>query len=191
MALNKYFQNGAKSEQNLYESLVIESIQIHGIDVYYIPRKIIKRDFVLNEDVVSTFDKAFKVEMYVEEMEGFEGDSKIYEKFGLEVRDEMTLRVAKYRWNQLIQRHGYADDAVRPREGDLIYVPLYKSIFEIRYSDSKTYHYLLLHARSLNMKDKKLIQALTILMTYKKNFLKDLLLLLIPKQNQILLMEKH
>jgi len=143
MALNKYFQNGAKSEQNLYESLVIESIQIHGIDVYYCPRKIIKRDFVLNEDVVSTFDKAFKVEMYVEEMEGFEGDSKIYEKFGLEVRDEMTLRVAKYRWNQLIQRHGYADDAVRPREGDLIYVPLYKSIFEIRYSDSKKPFYQL------------------------------------------------
>jgi hypothetical protein len=143
MALNRYFQNGSSAEQNLYESLVIESIQIHGIDVYYIPRKIIKRDFVLNEDVISSFDKAFKIEMYVEEMEGFEGDSKIYEKFGLEVRDELTLRVAKCRWNQLIGRHGYTNDAVRPREGDLIYVPLYKSIFEIRYSDSKKPFYQL------------------------------------------------
>jgi hypothetical protein len=143
MALNRYFSNGTQSEQNLYESLVIESIQIHGIDVYYIPRKIIKRDFVLNEDVISSFDKAFKIEMYVEEMDGFEGDSKIYEKFGLEVRDEMTLRVAKCRWNQLIGRHGYTEDAVRPREGDLIYVPLYKSIFEIRYSDSKKPFYQL------------------------------------------------
>ena len=143
MAINRYFQNGSRSEQNLYETLVIESIQIHGIDVYYIPRKIIKKDFILNEDIISSFDKAFKVEMYVEEMEGFEGDGKIYEKFGLEVRDELTLRVAKCRWNQLIGRHGYTEDAARPREGDLIYIPLYKSLFEIRYSDSKKPFYQL------------------------------------------------
>ena len=106
MAVNRYFQNGSQSEQNLYESLVVESIQIHGIDVYYIPRKIIKRDFILNEDVISTFDNAFKVEMYVEQMDGFEGDGKLLEKFGFEVRDEITLRVARCRWNQLIDSSG-------------------------------------------------------------------------------------
>jgi len=137
MAVNRYFHNGTTSEQDLFASLVRESIQIHGIDVYYIPRKILKRDIILNEDVISSFDNAYKIEMYIESVDGFEGDGKLLERFGFEVREECTFKVANCRWNELIGRHGYSRNSARPMEGDLIYMPLGDHLWEIRYADSK------------------------------------------------------
>ena len=56
MATNFYFQNFSSSgEQNLIENLVIESIKIHGIDNYYIPRKIINRDNAFREQEFSEY----------------------------------------------------------------------------------------------------------------------------------------
>ena len=124
MAVNSYFQNGTTSEQDLYENLVIESIQIHGLDVYYIPRKILKKDLILNEEVLAEFDDAYQIEMYVDSVDGFEGDGKLLERFGLEVRDQINLVVANSRRNSLIGDHGYAGNTVKPNEGDLIYIPM-------------------------------------------------------------------
>lgn len=143
MAVNRYFQNGSKGEQNLYENLVIEAIQIYGQDVYYIPRKIVKKDLIMNEEVLSKFDETFKIEMYIDSLDGFEGDGKLLERFGLEVRDQVNLVVANARWNTLIGKHGYDYDAAKPLEGDLIYVPLMKSLFEISYVDSRKPFYQL------------------------------------------------
>jgi hypothetical protein len=113
-------------------------MKIMGHDVYYIPRKIVKQDFILNEDVISSFDTSFMIEMYIESVDGFEGDGDLMTKFGLEIRDQVTLVCSRRRWNSLIGRHGYTNDSVRPREGDLIYLPLAGGLFEIKFVEDKS-----------------------------------------------------
>lgn len=136
MPTNVYFKNGTVGEQNLLEDLIIEAIGIYGHDVYYIPRKIIDRDRILNEDVISKFDESYKIEMYVENVDGFGGDGKLLSKFGLEIRDQITLVLSRRRWNTMIARYGNPPGSVLPREGDLIFFTATKSLFEIRYVSS-------------------------------------------------------
>ena len=138
MPRSVYFSERYRPEQNLLEDLLIESMKIMGHDVYYIPRKIIKRDFILNEDVISSFDTSFMIEMFVESVDGFEGDGDLMTKFGLEVRDQLTLVCSRRRWNALIGRHGYTEGSVRPREGDLLYVPVTGGLFEIKFVEDKS-----------------------------------------------------
>lgn len=137
MARSVYFSQRYRPEQNLLEDLLIESMKIMGHDVFYIPRKIVKQDFILNEDVISSFDASFLIEMFVESVDGFEGDGDLMTKFGLETRDQVTLVCSRRRWNSLIGRHGYTNDSVRPREGDLIYLPFSGGIFEIKFVEDK------------------------------------------------------
>jgi hypothetical protein len=137
MPRSVYFSQRYRPEQNLLEDILIESMKIMGHDVYYIPRKIVKRDFILNEDVISSFDASFLIEMFVESVDGFEGDGDLMTKFGLEVRDQVKLVCSRRRWNSLIGRHGYTNDAVRPREGDLIYLPFTGGLFEIKFVEDK------------------------------------------------------
>jgi len=135
MPVNQYFQNGQRSEKELYENLIIEAIKIYGTDVYYIPREIVTKDNILNEDLLSNFSHSFKIEMYVESVDGYEGDGKLLSKFGLEIRDQMNLIVSKRRWIQGVGRYGFAVNNNRPTEGDLIFFPLspIKKLFEIKY----------------------------------------------------------
>ena len=133
MPRNVYFSQAVKSEQNLYEDLIIESLGIYGQDVYYIPRTLVNRDNVLNEDPASSFDDAYLLEMYIENNEGFEGSGDLYSKFGLEIRDEATFIVSRRRWDT---RVGVFDDNQidpRPQEGDLIFLPMTNSFFEISF----------------------------------------------------------
>ena len=143
MPRNVYFSQAVKSEQNLYEDLIIESLQIYGQDVYYIPRTLVNRDNILNEDPASKFDDAYLLEMYIENTEGFEGSGDLYSKFGLEIRDETTFIVSRRRWET---RVGIFDDNVidpRPQEGDLIFLPMTNSFFEISYVEDDTPFYQL------------------------------------------------
>lgn len=135
MPVNQYFQNGQRSEKELYENLIIEAIKIYGTDVYYIPREVVTKDNILNEDLLSNFSHSFKIEMYVESIDGYEGDGKLLSKFGLEIRDQMNLVVSKRRWIQGVGRYGFAVNNNRPTEGDLILFPLspIKKLFEIKY----------------------------------------------------------
>jgi len=142
MARNVYFNNSVKSEQDLYEDLVVESIGIYGQDLYYIPRTIIARDLILNEDVISKFTNSFKIEMYIESVDGFEGDGKLVSKFGLEIRDQVSLLVSRKRWNSIVGRY-LPDLSNRPREGDLIYFPMAFSLFEIKFVEDKKPFYQL------------------------------------------------
>ena len=133
MPRNVYFSQAVKSEQNLYEDLIIESLGIYGQDVYYIPRTLVNRDNVLSEDPASQFDDAYLLEMYIENNEGFEGSGDLYSKFGLEIRDEATFIVSRRRWDT---RVGVFDDNTvdpRPQEGDLIFLPMTNSFFEISF----------------------------------------------------------
>lgn len=134
--VNHYFQSGRSigrsSEQNLYEDLIIESMRIYGFEVYYLPRSVSSPDKVLTEDPLNYYEHAFPIEMYLEDTQGFTGDSELLTKFGLEIRDTANLVVARKRWKQIIGSSGTTVLPERPVEGDIIYFPLTKSFFEIR-----------------------------------------------------------
>lgn len=140
MATNVYFSQKVRTEQDLYEDIVIESLKMYGQDVYYLPRTIVSEDTILNEDIESNFDDAYIIEMYIANVDGFEGDGNLLSKFGVEIRDQANFIVSKKRWNQYI---GNSEGTVRPNEGDLIYLPLSKSLFEIRFVEHESPFYQL------------------------------------------------
>src|SRR5210317_1091044 len=102
MATNLYFTQGTLNEQTLYEDIVIESLKMYGQDVYYIPREIVNRDGIFQDDSVSRFDNAYRIEMYIENIDGFDGEGDLFTKFGVEIRDAATFILARRRWNQTV-----------------------------------------------------------------------------------------
>ena len=90
MATNQYFTRGRRSEQTLYEDLIIESIKSTGEDVYYCPREVVNRDKICVDDVPSRFNNVYKIEMYIDNVEGFDGEGDLFAKFGVEIRDAAT-----------------------------------------------------------------------------------------------------
>jgi hypothetical protein len=131
MAINPYFSQAVRSEQSLYEDIIIESLKIYGQDVYYLPRDIVSEDTIFGDDVTSRFNSSYKIEMYIENTEGFEGEGDLFTKFGIEIRDQATFVVARRRWDQTVKRYDNEITTARPAEGDLIYLPLSKSLFQI------------------------------------------------------------
>jgi len=116
----------------LVENLVIEALQIYGLDVYYLPRTTRDQvDYLFGEDVLKEYRTAHALEMYLENVTGFDGEQDFISKFGLEIRDEVTMLVSRLRFRYTV--NGYT----RPREGDLIYVPLTTSFFEITSVESE------------------------------------------------------
>ena len=127
MPTNLYFNNVTSSEEKrLINDLTEEVVKIHGIDVFYIQRKLIKEDPLLGEDVLAQFEEAYEIEMYLKSTEGFGGEGDLVSKFGLDVRDEVIFTVHKDRFN-------LATDMDKPLEGDLIFLPINKGLFEIKF----------------------------------------------------------
>lgn len=102
MSTNAYFNNFAHARtQDLIEDLTIESIKMYGHNVKYLPRTLVKEDSLWGEDKLSQFNLAADIEMYIKNVEGFEGEGDFLSRFNLEIRDQLTLTVARKRWNQL------------------------------------------------------------------------------------------
>ena len=133
MAKNVYFSGGTRSEQRLYEDLIIESLKIYGHDVYYLPREIVNKDDLFTEDVLSKFDENYMIEMYISNYEGFEGDGALLTKFGVRIADEATFIISKRRWEDLISSSNNLVSSFRPNEGDAIYLPLTDQLFQIKF----------------------------------------------------------
>ena len=132
MPTNVYFDTGTKSEQRLYEDLIIEQLKIYGQDVFYLPRKIANKDTIFGEDPASSFDDSYIIEMYVDNVDGYMGEQEIIKKFGLELRDDIVFTLSKTRWESLVLNN--ADlTADRPQEGDLVYFPTTNAFFEIQF----------------------------------------------------------
>lgn len=128
MGTNPLFKTDTAPEtQAIYEELIIQAIQARGNDVFYVPRQVNNLDSFFGEDIASSFTTSFGIEMYVETAEGFEGQD-LFQKFGVEVRDDVTFVVSKSRWNTVV---GTPMNYIRPREGDLVYAPFAKALFEI------------------------------------------------------------
>ena len=135
MPTNVYFDTGTKPEQHLYEDLMIEQLKIYGQDVFYIPRTLVKEDELFGEDTLSKFDDAYLIEMYFENVEGYEGEKEIMSKFGLQMQEDVTFVVARRRFEQLVSHDSNLIVKTRPNEGDLVYFPKVKKIFEISFVD--------------------------------------------------------
>lgn len=141
MATSFYFNNyGASQEQLLIESLVVESIKIYGHDAYYLPRTRIETDSILGEDSYSKFESQYFVEMYIKNVEGFAGQGDFLSKFNLEIRDQVTLTIARKAFSDEV---GSQTALTRPREGDLIYMPLNGKVFEIKFVEHEAIFYQL------------------------------------------------
>jgi hypothetical protein len=127
MAKNPYFRDYS-GEQNIIEDLSIEIIKAMGRDMLYIPREQFNKDIEFGEARYK-YTKTFPLEMYIASVSGFEGEGDVISKFGLEVRDKVTLIVSRKRFGQEVSER--YSEITRPREGDLIYFPLTKGLFEI------------------------------------------------------------
>ncbi len=132
MATNHYFNHYGTdtADQRLTENLIIESIKVYGIDVYYMPRGTVNMDSIFGEDRLSEFTDARMIEMYVKNVDGFEGEGTLVSNFGLEVRDQVTFTLSQRRFAELNFETGIRE--TQPASGDLIYFPLTKGLYEIR-----------------------------------------------------------
>ena len=131
MATNFFFNNYLSSqEQQLLDNLVAESIQIYGEDMYYIPRKLNNYDSVYGADDQSSYELALPIEIYIKSYDAFQGDGSFMSKFGVEIRDQIVFSVSQTRFADEIET---ITTQPRPFEGDLIYFPLNKKCFQIKF----------------------------------------------------------
>lgn len=139
MATSVYFNNfNSSQEQLLIEDLIIESVKIYGFDLFYLPRSRVAFDSIYNEDTVSEFKTHHMVEMYIKNVDGFDGDGDFISKFGLQINDRVTFTIARRVFGDEV---GTYAEINRPREGDLIFFPLNNKIFEIKFVEHEAIFY--------------------------------------------------
>ena len=160
MARNRHFNQytPVKQEQNLVEDLVIESIKIYGVDGYYLPRTHVNLDTIYGEDASMIFDDALELELYIKSFDGFQGQQDFLSKFGLQIDESITFVVAQKRFTQSLKpsfltEYGYNfknedgeylldeqlydyTSILRPREGDLIWIPMLGYMYEIKFTEN-------------------------------------------------------
>ena len=139
MATNFFFRNTDYiPEQNLLNNLATEMIKIFGVDVYYIIRTTGTLDPLFTEAASSSFTLAVPIEMYINTYEGFRGEGDLLTKFGLSIADKLVLSVSRERFAEDI---GSQYSLIRPNEGDLVYFPLSKGLFEIKFVEHEAAFY--------------------------------------------------
>tara|TARA_B100000900_G_scaffold151186_1_gene128440 strand:+ start:1572 stop:3236 length:1665 start_codon:yes stop_codon:yes gene_type:complete len=146
MALNPFFLQGSPGEQRLIQNLINEQLQIYGVEVTYIPRKFVNRQSIIEEVQSSKFDDNFLLEAYVNTYEGYSGAGDVMTKFGVSLRDEVSLTISKERFEDFIAPFLDPDDyelSTRPREGDLIFFPLGSRLFEVKFVEHEKPFYQL------------------------------------------------
>lgn len=140
MATNPFFRNiDNVYEQNLIDDLVIESIQIYGLDVKFVTRLHSNVDRILNEDDLPTFDKYYDFEVYIKNVDGFEGEGDFLSKFGLQIRDSITFTVAIRTFERFVTRED--DTRKRPLEGEMIFLPLNGKMYKIQHVEHESIFY--------------------------------------------------
>lgn len=140
MATNVFFQNyDFFNEQQLIDDLVIESIQIFGVDTYYVAKQLGAVDNIHNEAPIAIFDAAYQMEMYVKSVDGFQGEGDFLSKFGLQIRDQVTFTVAMRTFERHVTR--IVPTFIRPKEGDLVYMPMNRKFFKVMFVEHESVFY--------------------------------------------------
>ena len=149
MALNPFFLQGSPNEQRLVQELINEQLRIYGVDVVYIPRKFVRRETILREVSSSKFDDNFALEAYISNYEGYSGQGDILTKFGMSLKDDLSLIISKERYEDFIAPFLETENdeeivlSSRPREGDLVYFPLGQRLFEVKFVEHEQPFYQL------------------------------------------------
>ena len=143
MATNSFFTQGTTGEQDLVGSLVTEQIKMFGKDVYYIPRTLVDRDSVFEEDSLSAFNGAYLIEAYIEDATGFRGDGDMFSKFGVRISDQVTFIISRERFTAAVDDNAQLIVEGRPNEGDLIHLPMANKTFEIQFVEHEVAFYQL------------------------------------------------
>jgi len=156
MVVNPFFLHGSTQEQNLQQSLVNEQIRMYGMDVYYLPREFVREATIMREVTSSAFNTYFIIEAYLNNFDGYGGQGDIMSKFGIQVKDEITLTISRERYEnyiapfinsrllfQMETGNVNSEIAHRPREGDLVYFPLGRRLFEIKFVEHEQPFYQL------------------------------------------------
>ena len=146
--LNPFFLQGSKGEQGLVQDLVNEQLRMYGIECHYIPRKLMTSRTVMKEVIESRFDQAFPLEAYLMNIDGYAGSGDVLTKFGIRVTDEATFVISKERFEEAVapfleQQEDDYELSNRPKEGDLIFFPLGKRMFEIKFVEHERPFYQL------------------------------------------------
>ena len=149
MALNPFFLQGSQSEQRLVQDLVNEQLKIYGVEVKYLPRRIVNKDNIFTEVQSSRFSDNFSIEAYVNTFDGYGGAGDIMTKFGMSLKDELIVTISKERFEDFISPFlvdlpdGEVEVTSRPNEGDLIFFPLGGRLFEIKFVEHEKPFYQL------------------------------------------------
>jgi len=134
---NTYFSHGTHSEKTLYEDLIIEQLKIFGHEVHYLPRTTVTEDKILGETPDSKYTEAYQIEMYIEDVNGFAGQGDLIGKFGLDMKDEITFVVSRRSFELLVDQPSNTISINRPREGDIIWMPLFKKFWQVDYVEDE------------------------------------------------------
>lgn len=145
--LNPFFLQGSKTEQGLLQDLINEQLRMYGVDVHYLPRQYITEKTVIREVIESEFNNAYPIEAYVDTYDGYGDNPTILSKFGIQALNEITLIISRERFktyiSPLIENQTNIKLSIRPKEGDLIYFPLGKRLFEVKYVEHEKPFYQL------------------------------------------------
>ena len=145
--LNPFFLQGSKTEQGLIQDLINEQLRMYGVEVHYLPRQFITEKTVIREVIESEFNSAYPIEAYVDTYDGYSDNPTILSKFGIQALNEINLIISRERFKNyispLIQNQSNIKVSSRPKEGDLIYFPLGKRLFEIKYVEHEKPFYQL------------------------------------------------
>ena len=137
MALNPFFTQGTKNEQNLVQDLINEQLKMYGVECYYLPRKYLTTNTIIREVIQSKFDDAYPLEAYVNNYDVYQGNGTVLSKFGIEVQQDINLTISKDRFENyitpLIRNETGIKLSTRPKEGDIIWFPLDDRLYEIKF----------------------------------------------------------
>tara|TARA_Y100000287_G_scaffold124215_1_gene100119 strand:+ start:301 stop:1227 length:927 start_codon:yes stop_codon:yes gene_type:complete len=135
--------NGSAQEQKFIENLIVETIEIYGQDIYYVPRTLVNRDTVFGEDSDSKFESAKAIRAYVNNVEGWEGQGELLSKFGIRIEDKTTFIFSREKFKEHVDDSTVLNVEGRPNEGDLIWFPVTKHLFSIKFVEAEKPFYQL------------------------------------------------
>ena len=135
--------NGSAQEKKFIENLIVETIEIYGQDIYYVPRTLVNRDTVFGEDSDSKFESAKAIRAYVNNVEGWEGQGELLSKFGIRIEDKTTFIFSREKFKEHVDDSTVLNVEGRPNEGDLIWFPVTKHLFSIKFVEAEKPFYQL------------------------------------------------